>query len=127
MNDSNFQNLTGRTCSYAGGIFNENGESTAYITTDQEKIYVMTLETANGTVKSFKLDQEEEIIRIAKDYDSNSYSVNREIISGNSYKVTIDTPNKSVESIEMVDNLPEWIMEINNVEGSVSENEASDK
>lgn len=99
MNNSSLQNLTEGTYSYAGGIFNETGESTAYIMIDQNEIYVMMFETKNGNVKSFKLYQDEEIIKIAKDYDSNSCSVDREIVGGDIYKVTIDTPNKTVESI----------------------------
>lgn len=47
MNNSNLQNLTGGTFFYAGGIFNETGESTAYIMTDQKEVYITKLETAN--------------------------------------------------------------------------------
>jgi hypothetical protein len=119
-NDSNLQNLTGGTYSLAGGICNETGESTAYLITDRKEVYIMTLETANGTVKSFKLDKEEEIIKIAKEFDSNSYSVKREVIGGDIYKVTIDTPNKTVESIETVNKLPDWIIEINNAKEVVT-------
>jgi hypothetical protein len=121
VNDSNLQNLTGGEYSFAGGICNETGESTAYLITDRKEVYIMTLETANGTVKSFKLNQEEEIIKIAKEFNSNSYSVKREIIEVKIYKVTIDTPNKTVKSIEVVDKLPDWIIEINNTEEVVSE------
>jgi len=62
-NDSEFMNSIGGGFVYVSGIFNQTGESTAYI------------------------------------YGSN----------GQSYRVSIDTPNGTVESVEKVDRFPEWV------------------
>lgn len=127
MNDGEFQNLT--KGNYAavnadGNIFNESGESIAYIRVNGSYIHEVIIEMQNGTLKTIGPDSSLEGLYKEADFLQGSViSIHSQITGGEIYVVAIDTPNGTVKSIEKVSELPEWTGTVE----VVSENEPADK
>lgn len=109
-NDSDFQNLTKGNYAGAGtAIFNETGESIIYIRINGSYIHEITFEMQNGTIKTVgPSDSLEDLCREADSLSGSVVSIDSRITGGEFYMITIDTPNKTVASIEKVNELPEW-------------------
>lgn len=121
-NDSDFQNLTKGNYSGPGGIFNETGESVAYIQINGWYIHEVTVELQNGTLKNLGPDvSEEKICKEADSLNGTVISTYSQMTGGEFYMITIDTPNETVKSIEKVDELPEWTTETTITEVSEEE------
>jgi len=111
-NDSGFQNLTKGNYSGIGAIFNETGESVAYIRINGWYIHEVTVELQNGTLKNLGPDVSmEELYREADSLNGSVISTYSQMTGGEFYMITIDTPNETVKSIEKMDELPEWTTE----------------
>ncbi|AKB52534.1 hypothetical protein MSBRW_3281 [Methanosarcina barkeri str. Wiesmoor] len=112
VSDSDFQNLTKGNYTYEVGIFNETGESVAYIRINGWYIHEVTVELQNGTLKNLGPDVSEEKLCKEADYlNGTVISTYSQMTGGEFYMITIDTPNETVKSIEKVDELPEWTAE----------------
>ena len=111
-NDSDFQNLTKGNYAGAGtAIFNETGESVVYVRINGSYIHEVTFEMQNGTIKTIgPSDSLEDLYREADSLNGSVVSIDSRITGGEFYMITIDTPNKTVTSIEKVNEyeLPEW-------------------
>ncbi|HIH93506.1 TPA: hypothetical protein HA338_05530 [Methanosarcina acetivorans] len=111
-NDSDFQNLTKGNYTTPGAIFNETGESVVCIQINGWYIHEVTFELQNGTIKTIGPSESlEDLYREADSLNGSVVSVDSRITGGEFYMITIDTPNKTVTSIEKVsgyDELPEW-------------------
>lgn len=112
MNDNDFQNLTKGNYSGAGVIFNETGESVGYIRINGWYIHEVTVEMQNCTLKTIgPADSLEDLYREADSLNGSVISIFSQMIGGEFYMITVDTPNGTVISIEKVDELPEWTTE----------------
>ncbi|WP_440948893.1 hypothetical protein ACSAZL_18000 [Methanosarcina sp. T3] len=112
VNDSDFQNLTKGKYTYEVGIFNETGESVAYIRINGWYIHEVTVELQNGTLKTVgPSDSLEDLYMEADSLNGSVISTSSKITGGEFYIITIDTPNGTVRSIEKVNRLPDWTAE----------------
>jgi hypothetical protein len=110
-NDKDFQNLTKGNYTAPGAIFNETGESVVCIRINGWYIHEGTSEMQNGTLKTIgPSDSLEDLYREADSLNGSVVSIDSRITGGEFYMITIDTPNKTVTSIEKVNEyeLPEW-------------------
>ena len=101
VNNSCFKNHTCGLYSLERVLFNESGESVAYVRINGQYIRRATIELENGTIDSFEMKGSlERLYKMADSVNGSVRSVHSRITGGELYVVTIDTPNGTLKSID---------------------------